>query len=367
MKSNSLKTKKSPLHGVKTGFLPVEHHFAHAFCFFLHDLIVQTLTEGEKAKIFNIIIRKKSNQKTPSSGEDLICWLETNGYKNEALMLLFKQIIRAMIADFGHFTYEALDCSQKGKLSVTFALLRKAFKDHLIYFEWLLADPKDFMEIFKDGKVNNLALDRNTEKKKEIINKAMNKLRSYWGSPEFLYEIRYDKKSQCSFESMWQQANHLITLCKEFTTTPMTFNFIFSTNEDMEKQWDILYTLLPILLIHTYHIIEKLFKQFAKRKNEEIDITDLKIMMGFFLLQTQERKNKTVPNTFKNVFSYIGLDKIFCPTCTSYLKFTKKNMMSFYEKGLVKCIKCKTEANLKDKNLSASLVELFNNMSVWAA
>lgn len=114
MKVKAVNTKKYLLHGVKTGFLPKKHHLSHAFCFFLHDLIVQTLKEGEKADVFDTLI--ESPPEEPPSFEslkDVITWFEENGYKDEALLLIFKQVIRAMIADFSHFTYEALDCSQK--------------------------------------------------------------------------------------------------------------------------------------------------------------------------------------------------------------------------------------------------------------
>ena len=44
----------------------------------------------------------------------------------------------------------------------------------------------------------------------------MESLRSYWGDHEFHYEIRYDKKSNHSFEPLWQKANHLVTCSEEY-------------------------------------------------------------------------------------------------------------------------------------------------------
>lgn len=294
------------------------------------------------------------------SSEDIILWLEKNGYHEEALMLLFKQIIRGLLADFGHFTYEALNCSQKGKLSVTFALLRKAFKDHLIYFEWLLGDPEEFMEIFKNGKIDELSIDRNWEKRVNIIEKAMKKLRSYWGSPEFIYETRYDKKSIFSFEQIWQQANHLVTLCREYKTEPMNFNFIFSDYEDKKKQWGILYSLLPFLLIHTYHVIEELFKQFATRVNEETDITDLRVMMGFFVFHNKFSKNSEAEILIQNVFSECGLDKIPCQKCKHNLNWSKENIENFYGQATIKCNYCKEEINLLTNKIASQFVKSFN-------
>ena len=194
------------LDGYKLGIIPAEHHFAHTLCFFLHDLILQTLEEGEKAGIFNIKVdadNEKIYELEGKSGEELISWLEKNGHESEVYVLFYKQVFQAMISDFCHFTYEALDCSTKGKLSVSYALLRKPFKEHLTYFEWLLGDPGDFLVKFKAGDASQLSIDRNPEKQKDVIAKAMNKLSPYWGTPEFLYEIRFDKKSPIGFEGIY--------------------------------------------------------------------------------------------------------------------------------------------------------------------
>lgn len=129
-------------------FIPEEYKFAHEYCFFLHDLLANIVVVGEQEKIFHHRFKLKDpehvKQLEGKSGEELAEWMETNGYAAEFYETNRRQIIVALLSDFCHFIYEALECSRKGKLTVSFALLRKPLKENLFYFEWLLADSVDY-------------------------------------------------------------------------------------------------------------------------------------------------------------------------------------------------------------------------------
>ena len=122
--------------------LPSEFKIGHEFAFFLHDLLAQIVVEGEKANIFQVPVTFRSQADAEAirdlSGEELWSWLQANRYEWVNLELSYKQLIVALLADFCQFVYEALRCSEKGKLAVTYTLLRKPFKDNLFYLEWLL-------------------------------------------------------------------------------------------------------------------------------------------------------------------------------------------------------------------------------------
>jgi len=133
-------------------FIPKEYLFAHEYCFFLHDILASIVVEGEKERLFHYQFNLKNpdhaKQLDGKSGEELVKWMEQNGYEAELYEANKRQICVALLSDFCHFIYEALECSQKGKLTVTFALLRKPLKENLFYLEWLLADSSDFTQRF---------------------------------------------------------------------------------------------------------------------------------------------------------------------------------------------------------------------------
>lgn len=133
-------------------FLPEKYKFNHMYSFFLHDQLVDIIINGERKKKFNVKVkfddRKLINQFKNLKGEKLYKWLRKNGFEDELGMLIFKQIYVAVLSDFCHFIHTALKCSEKGKLSVTYSLLRKPLKDHLFILEWLLANPNDFLKKF---------------------------------------------------------------------------------------------------------------------------------------------------------------------------------------------------------------------------
>src|SRR5262245_53205191 len=113
-------------------FIPEEHKFAHEYCFFLHDILADIVVSGEQEKIFHhtFQIRNEADaeQIQKRSGEDLADWMEHNGYFTELQEANKRHICIALLSDFCHFIYEALNCSKKGKLTVSFALLRKPLK-----------------------------------------------------------------------------------------------------------------------------------------------------------------------------------------------------------------------------------------------
>lgn len=203
-------------------FIPEEHRFAHDYCFFLHDILTSIVVYGEKEKIFHHSFEIKNvgdaDELQKRSGEDLAEWMENNGYIVEFQEANRRHICVALLADFCHFVFEALDCSRKGKLVISYALLRKPLKENLFYFEWLLADPADFINRFHaplpKKKKQKRALPNPTQlsekERLEIIRNAMAKTGDgEWVSPEFIHELRYDKNAEYGLECLFQKSKSL--------------------------------------------------------------------------------------------------------------------------------------------------------------
>lgn len=334
-------------------FIPDEHYFSHKYCFLLHDLLTDIVVQGEKDGIFNIHVKLKDEetrkQFEEKSGRDFVDWLEQNGFELDVIMLIYKTVCLGLLSDLCHFVYEALKNSEKGKLTIAYALLRKPFVENLFYLEWLLADPVDFLKKFKGGEISALEIYNVTpERKKEIIKKAMEEADSkYWADHELIYELRYNKSSEQSFQSVWQQANHLITAARQYRTESTNFNFVFSGIEEKESQWTFLYSYLPILLHHAYEVVEALIANFAKRACHETDITDARVQVGFELWLKNsfwaDHEDIGTINRMTEILKGIGSD---CPRCNQRIEFDEPNMYLFYWDGALACPGCKSTVPL---------------------
>jgi len=254
-----IKYKKLKMGDVMGYFLPKKYKELHNLCFYLHYILVQVVVEGENKKLFHTLynIKKISDIEAIKSNDDILEWLNNNGYEDEFKSIVIKQVLIATISDFCHYVYEALKCSEKSKLAITYTLLRKPLKDNLLFFEWILTNRNEFIKNFQKDS-NYYAIDKiDLIKKKILIERSVNQINySKAFSADFIYNIRYSKKTDYSLEKLWNLANHLVTTCKDYKTENLNLNFIFSGAESIESQWNYLYSVLPYLLFYTVEVIQ---------------------------------------------------------------------------------------------------------------
>ena len=337
-------------HKKRSNILPEQYHFCHQYCYFLYDLLADIIVSGEKDGIFKVVFELRNKREleeiSKKTGEELWIWLENNGYEDIVYHLTCRQICVALLSDLCHFVYEALNCSSKCKLTVTYALLRKPFKENLFYLEWLLADPEGFFKKFHFNDIKNLVIYGTEsippEKKKEIIKKAMNKTKlGCWINPEFIYQIRYDKKVHYGMEQLWQKANHLITTFKSIETEERNFNFVFSDGTSHKSQWDYLYSFLPIILFHTLEIVRAFIATFPKLKSEEEhNIIELRTVIGFLLWLEKRPRPIKMDKSLEKIAKNVEEAQLRCPRCKKQFTYKKKDLKLFCEEAAFKCRKC---------------------------
>jgi hypothetical protein len=316
-------------------FLPDEYKESHEYCFFLHDRIADVVVIGEKYRLFDQQISFKSvpDQEefvSKQQGEELLSWLKERNYAAELNLIYLKQVYVALVSDFCHFIYEALSTCKKGKNTVAFALLRKPLKDNLFMLENLLVNKEHFHELFTDYRgFIDLANDRvNEENKKELISSVLQllNLNSVF-SEDFLYDVRYNKQCTDGFEPLWQQASHLITTCRHYSTETGNINFVFSNTENRYAQWDHIYSLLPQILFYAYKIVMKIaldeiYLEFVPRRGG-----DFRALLGFLKLFGLEALAKTNIECKCNKCG-TSLDPVNIP-------------MTIITRGKVRCQKCR--------------------------
>lgn len=323
------------------GHLPQEFHFSHNFCFFLHDQLVAALKSGEEAKIFNVEL--VSDQKVPEGveGEQLFEWLSNNNHRSVILGMYYRQITAALLADMLHFLYESLRCSAKGKITVSFALLRKPLKENLFYLEWLLADPGDMLSAFEDEKPSAKSIKLLTDvRRKEIIRLAVDKTSmGHWLNSELIYDLRYNKKFAVGFENLFQKANHLVTSFKALETEPANFNFVFSNDDAHHSQWNGLYSYLPLLLLHTVEVVEGLLATVAKRQ-DGIDLTQIRNAIGFAHWMDSGPHYHLGAEVFKDMKAALLSEELPCPSCKAQIFSSDESMIALYNENTVCCASC---------------------------
>jgi len=313
---------------------------------------VETLSSGVAADIFSTHIELKRKEDCEAiknlSNEEILSWLYNKGYKADTLILLYKQIASAVLSDFCHFIFMALKSSSAAKTAVAYSLFRKPFKDNLFLLEWLLGEPTDFIPKFYFEEPEKYEPSRVTEARKiEIINSAIEKtkFRSFY-DPEFIYEMRYDKQSTWGFEPMWNQSMHVVTTYKTYKTEKQNLNFIFSNDDDRYDQWNHIYSFVPYLLFYAYDIIDSLLLTFAKRKNADSDITDIRRLAGFLLWSDRYYFYKA-ENLDELYIEWEELSKnlnLVCPKCSKkHASSKKQNLEFFYKHGAISCKSCKTK------------------------
>jgi len=333
--------------------LPEKHRFAHQYCLMIHDCLAQTVVEGVKANVFNVSVIDEDGgllKKLQSAeGRDIIQILEEEGRFVEVFLLLYRQVTVAILSDMCHFIFEALNCSQKGKLTVTFHLLRKPLVENLLYLEYLLADPGSFIFNFWKGEIDHFGLGQNqTLDPKEIIKKIYTLYPlPQFEDAEFIHEIRYDKESDQSFQTFFQKSTHLVTQRRTHKTENTNFNFIYSTASDIESQWTGLYSYLPIVMFHGYQVVEALLKLVGRRAADELDITDHRINVGYALWEKfSSWGNFGELNNLDRLIEIHDLSSYTCARCKSPIPTSFKNYQLFYEAGCLLCPECDHSTNL---------------------
>lgn len=213
-------------------------------------------------------------------GEHIFDYLLRKGKIEEHDKLVRKSLVNGLLIDTCYFLQEALSCSKKKRLTVTFSLLRKPFVFHLLVYLRILFD-SEFLEQFNNQDlfdVNNIT----EEDKKLLIKESLPLLLGAKTlTVEEIYDWIFNQNEQDSLINLSNKALHLSTTRNKNNTTGIqNLNFIFAKQDDIENIWTFFYQRLPILLLYFVEIIDPLILTlidfppgaFEKRIEERIEI-----------------------------------------------------------------------------------------------
>jgi len=264
-----------------------------------------------------------------------------NGHESTIRELYYRQITAALLSDLLHFLYEALRCSAKGKITVSYALLRKPLKENLFYLEWLLADPVDMIRAFDAEQPSSKNVRSVSEtRKREIIRRAVEQTESgHWFDADLIYDFRYNKQFVLGFENLFQKANHLVTSFRFLETEPANFNFVFSDESARYSQWNGLYSYLPIILFHTVEIVEGLLSTFAKRE-ERLDLTYIRNSIGLAHWIDSGPHSSRAAGALAEIKSSLLELGLRCPACQTEIFSSNESLTTLYNENTISCVAC---------------------------
>ncbi len=281
--------------------LPEEYWHKQNFCWYMHDVILSIFRdctkEGRMDNSFKI--KDEIQARELEETENIINWLYKNGYEHVANNTLGIEIFHAILADMCSFIYESLNTIENGKITVSLALLRKPFRDNLLYLEWLLADPKEFINMVNNQDIEKYAIEKiSKDKKINIIKSAIEKLdnQEYFSSMDeiFYYDLRYNYKPEYSLQRVWNKASHLVTTGNHIKSNE--FNFIFSGQEEDLDFIEYYYNQVPHLLFYTYNIVIKLYNTFIRETSDATKIYNNHLILYKFC----DLINTVIPQDYFN-------------------------------------------------------------------
>ncbi len=339
----------------KNDFLPDIFRFSHDYALYLHNCLAEFIVYGEKMKLFDVKMsfdtKEQSEGFSGLVGEEIFQWLEQHN-KNKVLgELLLKSLYPALLADLCQFVDEALYCSIRGRLTVTYALLRKPLRDNLFYLEWLLADPESLLNTLYYHPPSEMALEKFTTREKAIpiIQAAINRTASStMFDAEFIYDSRYNRAVEFSFEQLWNKALHLVTTRKYIETEQQNLNFIFSDDEARWGQWYHIYTTLPYLLYYTAEIADSLMILIMGDTRPNFYEALLHRSIGLLLWGQEINKIKNLDSDELEFNEVIKDYNFECVHCHMIIIPNSESLKYLFEKEILKCNHCHRKNTISD-------------------
>jgi len=269
-----------PLRVSKGGALPEEFDVAHDLCMVLHDLMAQIVVNGiEKEYFVKSLDLTAEELEELDSSEDVFEWLDKSNRVDDRSDILMTTVFPAVLGDMLHCIFEALECSRKGKLNISYMLIRKPLQESLYLLEQIVADQNGFADKLA---TDPLKLRSQNAGGVEGHSKRIKKVLEVIGEsdrfdPDYIAMLRYDKKSNDSFDGICNHAMHLFTEHKAIKTEKLNINFIFSDWYSMTTQWAYLYSRMPYLIEYIYRIVEYLMSKFASTDPSFLNYVDRRI------------------------------------------------------------------------------------------
>jgi len=327
--------------------LPKEYWSKQNYCWYMHDIIISIFHNCMENDLLSteVIFKNELDAKEFEKADEVIDWLYEHNYEDEANKIVGKRLFHTILADMFNFIYESLNTIEKGKITVSLALLRKPFRDNLLYLEWLLGNPNEIIKMAVNGEINKYAIeskDVDANKKKSIIKLAINEIdnKEYFDilNENVYYDLRYNYDAENSMQRVWNNANHLVTTGKHIKSKE--FNFIFLDKEVHLDHIKYYYAQMPHLLFYTYNIVIKLYNKFIRETSDATKIyNDLLIIYKLCDIMGSIKPKEYFNKEIEYLLNFP------CEECKKIIKINvdSKEFEEFKNGWFITCPVCKNE------------------------
>lgn len=315
----------------------------HEFCFFLHDRMVALLAEYEAAGVHRWVSNGFADAaaKNGFKGEiDVIEVLRKSGLTATGKHLLLSHLTLALTSDMLHFLFEGLCCLEKRKFAVAFSLLRKPFKENMLFLAWMVGDPEDFLTRFEKNNYTSLN-GVQPARRQEILNQAIERLATKEAfDADLIDRLVFSKEQANGFEPLWQKATHLITSQgKNLQTEDRNINFIFN-DASSDHLYFRTYDTLAYLMLFLVQLALRAFSEIAQ-SNVATTSHLILVSLGTFECLTGSTQGLMTKKVLKPLRSMLT-----CLHCDTPFRLDRRNAMSLYLQERAYCKACGLESEV---------------------
>lgn len=228
-------------------YLPKEYHAIHSACSELVKQIEEFIVKDEYQflKVSTSPMTPEELKRLEECGD---IWDFLKKYREEQFYTqLNKQLILGLLMDFCYFMQESLDCSNKMRLVVSYALLRRPLVDNLRFLLRILADDSFYDKFIERDDYDPANMSDGETKAFLEATDEIRLTKPITG--EFIFECIYDKNNPGSVINLSNRAIHPVTTRPWNKTGAMNCNFMFVTGNDIAELWKHYYAYLPAILI----------------------------------------------------------------------------------------------------------------------
>ncbi|MDU3337963.1 hypothetical protein [Paraclostridium bifermentans] len=329
--------------------LPKKYWASQNLCWYLHDVIMSIFMEVVDNNLIDTEIALSDEEKLDilEGYENVYDWLKSSERHNEFTIIFCKDLFMRLLGDFLNYIHEVLSNLERGKVTIACDLLRKPFKDNLLYMEWILFNDVELSNLVYNEEIDKYAMGRSGLSKEyinEIVkyNVSQNRFINGFGSERFeniIYDIRYNYDSLNSLELVWNKATHLVTTGRKVKTK--NFNFIYNDRDDYDEYWNYLYGKIPTLLLHSLGVVENIFDKYFRKIGDASKKYNFSLIMGKFFGADESTQE------FAEILTNLGDNKLnlICENCKKIVKYNKPESYVFYNYWETMCPECKKEIN----------------------
>ncbi len=258
-------------------------------------------------------------------------WLIENGYAEPLYRLYYAHTFYSLVADYCNYLLESINCAAQMKVAVSYALLRKPFKDNLAYIEWLYIDHRDIISRLLNESPSKLLINKKEVKGRIEKIKALTDLYGF-------YETRYDSSDPSSLEHIWNNANHLVTTYLDYSKTPQgSLNLIFPNETYFEDLTDFYYFIVPGLVSYATDLICDVFETLAELNTETIKANHvIRVLRHASTIDTASINDVLETCRTNNI-------ELSCPQCGESIPLISENIDSLLDDAYI----CKCGYTLK--------------------